>query len=54
MVNKEKQLLDMMKNMDKDKAEGWGLKKVDADVEGEQIMEAYQHNFNKALKKLEL
>ena len=55
MIKKNDQLMQMMKQIEEDKPEGWGLNKINADnVDQNNIMEIYAHNMQKALKKLEL
>lgn len=44
-----------MKQIEDEKPEGWGLKKINAEnVSQDNILEIYEHNMAKALKKLEL
>lgn len=54
MEKKQEQLLEMMKQIEIDKPDNWGLKKVEVPVNDEDAMEALGHNMNKAIKKLEL
>jgi DNA-binding PucR family transcriptional regulator len=56
MIKKNEELVNMMKKIEDDKPENWGLKKIEADTTSEQsnVMEAYAINMNKAIKKLEL
>ena len=54
MERKQEELLKMMKQIELDKPDNWGLKKVEVPVKDEDAMEALGHNMNKAIKKLEL
>lgn len=54
MERKQEELLNMMKQIELDKPDNWGLKKVEVPVKDEDVMEALGHNMNKAIKKLEL
>lgn len=55
MIRKNDELLAMLKQIEEDKPEGWGLKKINpTDVSSDNALEAYSHNMAKALKKLEL
>ena len=55
MNMKTQQLLAMMKQIDDEKPDGWGLKKADlSNVKtNEDLMAAYSHNMEKALNKIE-
>ena len=45
----------MMKQIEDEKPEGWGFKKISSEnVDDVNVMEIYQHNMQKALKKLDL
>ena len=47
--------MDMMKKIEDEKPEGWGLQKINAEnVNADNVMEVYAHNMQKALKKIEL
>ena len=54
MERKQEELLNMMKQIELDKPDNWGLKKVEVPVKDDDVMEALGHNMNKAIKKLEL
>jgi len=55
MIKKNEQLMEMMKKIEEDKPEGWGLNKINSEnVDRNNIMEIYANNMAKALKKLEL
>lgn len=55
MIKKNDELLKLMKKIEDDKPENWGLKKINAeDVNNDNILEVYAENMDKALKKLEL
>lgn len=55
MVQKNDQLLEMLKKIEDEKPENWGLKKINAeDINQDNIMEVYAHNLQKALRKLEI
>ena len=55
MFQKNDELLTLMKQIEDDKPENWGLKKINVeDANGADAMEVYAHNMQKALKKLEL
>lgn len=55
MLSKNEELMKLMKQIEDDKPENWGLKKVHAEnVDNSNIMEVYAHNLQKALKKLDL
>lgn len=55
MVEKNDQLLEMLKKIEDEKPENWGLKKINVeDINQDNIMEVYAQNMQKALKKLEI
>lgn len=55
MIQKNDQLMQLMKQIEDDKPENWGLKKINVeDANNDNIMEIYAENMNKALKKLDL
>lgn len=54
MVKKNEQLMKLMKQIEDDKPENWGLKKINAEDPNQDFQEIYAQNMAKALKKLEL
>ena len=57
MIQKNDELMNMMKKIEEDKPENWGLKKInidDAESSNSNLMEVYAINMQKAIKKLEL
>ena len=47
-------LLKIMQDLEEEKPEGWGFKKGEDEAKQGDVLTDYQHNFDKALKRLEM
>ena len=55
MIKQNNRLEDMMKKIEDEKPQGWGLKKIGEEgLSDQETLNIYQQNFNKALQKIEL
>ena len=55
MIKQNNRLEDMMKKIEDEKPQGWGIKKIGQEgLSDQETLNIYQQNFNKALNKIEL